>query len=81
MSVHGAYSDNITALEIPSLRGKKTEPNDEQYAAVDALIDAMDLMDSVDTDDGDDGTKTEAFAYTKLLNPTLQHVYRVISHR
>lgn len=73
------HVDNITALLIPSLAGSKTEPSDEQLDAVDQLIDAMDLMDAGDTDETEPAT--EAFAFTKLLNPTLQYTYRVISHR
>lgn len=68
---------------IPSLSSRKTEQSAEQLAAVDKLIDAMDLMNAQvnDDEDGNEGKATEAFKWNKLLNPTAQYMYRVISHR
>lgn len=69
-------AENLNAMIVPSLRGKKNQPTDAQLAAVDALIDSMDLMDV-----SEDVASVEAFANNKLLNPATQHMYRVITHR
>lgn len=72
------YAENHISVSFQSLKSKKTEVTQEQYDAVDALIDSMDLMDALDDDSGN---ATEAFVHNKVLNPTLQYTYRVITQR
>lgn len=64
-------------MEFPSLKTRKNEPTEEQYNAIDELIDSMDLMNAYDHESG----SNEAFACKKILNPTLQYTYRTIAHR
>lgn len=68
------FSENKIDFHFPSLVTAKNKPSDEQLAAIDELIDAMDLMTAEEN-------KREAFAMNKTLNPSVQFVYRAISHR
>lgn len=72
------FAENHISINFPSLISKKTEVTQEQYDAVDALIDSMDLMNAFN-DESDN--ITEAFVHNKVLNPTLQYTYRVITQR
>lgn len=72
------YAENHISVSFPSLKSKKTEVTQDQYDAVDALIDSMDLMNAFH-DEHDN--VTEAFVHSKVLNPTLQYTYRVITQR
>lgn len=72
----------MTAMFMPPLAGSRFKPTAEQSRAVEQLVDAMDLMTAIDDpDDDDDKPPTEAFAFANLLNPTQQHMYRVMTHR
>ncbi|XP_037024840.1 X-ray repair cross-complementing protein 5 isoform X2 [Bradysia coprophila] len=75
MEVH--FADDQVKMEFPPLRTTKDTPSQEQYDAVEGLIDSMDLMDAYDGD----GDCNEAFAHKKLLNPTIQYTYRALAHR
>lgn len=72
------FAENHISVSFQSLKSKKTEVTQEQYDAVDALINSMDLMNAFH-DESDNST--EAFAHNKVLNPTLQYTYRVITQR
>lgn len=72
------FAENHISVSFQSLKSKKTEVTEEQYDAVDALIDSMDLMNAFH-DESDN--VSEAFAHNKVLNPTLQYTYRVITQR
>ncbi|KAG4070343.1 hypothetical protein HA402_006485 [Bradysia odoriphaga] len=71
------FADDHVNMEFPPLSETKDTPSQEQYDAVESLIDSMDLMD---VDDGE-GDCYEAFANKKLLNPTIQYTYRALAHR
>lgn len=74
------YKDNFVDISFPRLRSKRTELSDEQYEAVDKLIDSMDLMGEVTN--ADDGTVKKSKEYFKhLMNPTVQHTYRALANR
>lgn len=64
-------------MEFPPLGTTKDTPSQEQYDAVESLIDSMDLMNAYDGE----GDCNEAFAHKKLLNPTIQYTYRALAHR
>ncbi len=64
-------------MYFPGLKTSKDTPSQEQYEAVENLIDSMDLMEAFDGD----GDCNEAFAHKKLLNPTIQYTYRALAHR
>lgn len=64
-------------MEFPPLSTSKDMPSQEQYDAIESLIDSMDLMDAYDGD----GDNNEALAHKKLLNPTVQYTYRALAHR
>lgn len=63
-------------MQFPSLKRSKDKPSQEQYEAVEQIIDSMDLMNAYDHEGCN-----EAFAHKKLLNPTIQYTYRSIAHR
>lgn len=65
-------------MEFPALTTSKDTPSQEQYEAVEKMIDSMDLMNAYDHD-GD--LYNEAFVHKKLLNPTVQYTYRALAHR
>lgn len=77
------YKDNVAKIPLPTIKTQKNEPSPEQYEAVEKLIDSMDLMtagsNEGDEDDPEGGNPREAFS--KFLNPVLQHTYRTIAHR
>lgn len=77
------YPESFLSRMFPSLQQKSNKPTEEQYAAVEKLMDCMDLMNANDADvfadDEDEVGSKEAFR--KLLNPAVQHTYRAIAHR
>lgn len=76
------YKDNFVDISFPRLRSKRTELSDEQYAAVDKLIDAMDLMGESTENDMDDGVgKKSKEQFKHLMNPSLQHTFRALANR
>ncbi|XP_041774829.1 X-ray repair cross-complementing protein 5-like [Anopheles merus] len=73
------FKDELCSLKFPSLlKSSKNKPTNEQYDAIDKLIDNMNLMDAVDDSNGE---CREAFALNSTFNPTLQHVYLTVAHR
>ncbi|XP_053676076.1 X-ray repair cross-complementing protein 5-like [Anopheles nili] len=72
------FKDELCELKFPSLLKAKTRPTEEQYNAIDKLIDSMSLTDEIDDSNGE---SREAFALNNTFNPTLQHVYRSVAHR
>ncbi|KAJ6645641.1 X-ray repair cross-complementing protein 5 [Pseudolycoriella hygida] len=75
MELH--FADDAIKMDFPSLKTSKDTPSEEQYEAVEELIDSMDLMNAYDHD----GDCNEAFVHKKLLNPTIQNTYRALAHR
>lgn len=67
------FAENKLEFYFPDLTAKKYQPNEDQVAAIDSLIDSMNLMTA------DDGM--EAFDMDRTLNPSKQFMYRVISAR
>lgn len=61
------YKDNIILMSFPPLETRKFTPTDAQDAFMDKFMDAMDL--SGDTQ------------YDHLMDPGVQHLYRVLAHR
>uniref|UniRef100_A0A182JTS8 Ku domain-containing protein n=1 Tax=Anopheles christyi TaxID=43041 RepID=A0A182JTS8_9DIPT len=72
------FKDELCSLKFPPLLKSKNKPTNEQYAAIEKLIDSMSLMDAIDNSNGE---HREAFALHNTFNPTLQHVYRTVAHR
>ncbi|XP_053663414.1 X-ray repair cross-complementing protein 5-like [Anopheles marshallii] len=72
------FKDELCCLKFPPLLKSKPVPTDEQYEAIDKLIDSMNLMDAIDDSNGE---SREAFALHNTYNPTLQHVYQAVAHR
>lgn len=82
------YGENHIFMKLPKLRSKGQQPTIEQYNAIDRLIDSMNLMEALEVNDDtkSDNEKqfklaTEAFSIRKIMNPTLQYMYRTIAHR
>ncbi|XP_058449906.1 X-ray repair cross-complementing protein 5 isoform X2 [Malaya genurostris] len=71
------FQEELALLKFPPLLSNKYKPTEEQYNAVDKLIDSMDLMDALEND----GESKEGFALNETLNPIHQHVYRSVAHR
>lgn len=66
------FKDNIVSINLPSLMSKKHTPNEEQLKFMDNFIDAMDLST----------TKNPMHdRLNNLVDPGVQHAYRVIAHR
>uniref|UniRef100_A0A182MWT4 Ku domain-containing protein n=1 Tax=Anopheles culicifacies TaxID=139723 RepID=A0A182MWT4_9DIPT len=72
------FKDELCCLKFPPLLKSKPAPTDQQYDAIDKLIDSMNLMDAIDDSNGE---AREAFALHSTFNPTLQQVYRAVAHR
>lgn len=64
------YKDSIVSVSFPSLQSTKCKPNNEQYEFMDKFVDSMDLT-----------KKTSEKHFKSLMDPGLQHAYRVIAHR
>lgn len=64
-------------MDFPALKTSKDTPSQDQYDAIDNMIDSMDLMNAYDNE----GDCNEAFVHKKLLNPTVQYTYRALAHR
>lgn len=78
------YKDNFVKVNFPTLRSKKNETiTNEQYDAVEKFIDSMDLMsgasEAMDVEDNIEKPSNEYFK--RLLDPSLQHMYRAIANR
>ena len=71
------FAEDSLSLIFPKLKRKKTQPSDEQLAAMESLIKSMDLMNALDNEAG----LTEAFALEKSLNPVNQHLCRSVAFR
>lgn len=75
------FKENHIRNQLPPLKIKKTELNENELEAVDKLIDSMDLM-SVKLEAGDDenpSTAVHGEAFRNLMDPVLQHTYRTIA--
>uniref|UniRef100_A0A182PTE1 Ku domain-containing protein n=1 Tax=Anopheles epiroticus TaxID=199890 RepID=A0A182PTE1_9DIPT len=72
------FKDEMCSLKFPSLLKSKNKPTNEQYDAIDKLIDSMNLMDAIDDSNGE---YREAYALNSTFNPTLQHVQRTVAYR
>lgn len=72
-----ATQDDQVKMDFPPLKTSKDVPSQEQYDAVEQMIDSMDLMNAYDHD----GDCNEAFVHKKLLNPAIQYTYRALAHR
>ncbi|XP_052896950.1 X-ray repair cross-complementing protein 5-like [Anopheles moucheti] len=72
------FKDELCCLKFPPLLKSKPVPTDEQYDAIDKLIDSMNLMEAIDDSNGE---SREAFALHNTYNPTVQHVYQAVAHR
>lgn len=66
------FKDNIVSVSFPSLNTKKYTPTDDQYEFMDKFIDAMDLNDP---------KNPSSERLKNLIDPGLQHSYRVLAHR
>lgn len=71
------FAEDSLSLVFPKLKRKKTQPSDEQFAAMESLIKSMDLMNALDHESG----LAEAFALEKSLNPVNQHLCRSVAFR
>lgn len=69
-----SFPDDQVKMDFPALSTSKDIPSQEQYDAVEQMIDSMDLMTALDNDG-------EAFVHKKLLNPTIQYTFRALAHR
>uniref|UniRef100_A0A182W904 Ku domain-containing protein n=1 Tax=Anopheles minimus TaxID=112268 RepID=A0A182W904_9DIPT len=72
------FKDELCCLKFPPLLKSRPAPTEEQYSAIDKLIDSMNLMDAIDDTNGE---AREAFTLHSTFNPTIQHVYRAAAHR
>uniref|UniRef100_A0A4Y0BQ50 Ku domain-containing protein n=1 Tax=Anopheles funestus TaxID=62324 RepID=A0A4Y0BQ50_ANOFN len=72
------FKDEMCCLKFPPLLKSKPMPTDEQYDAVEKLIESMNLMDAIEDSNGE---SREAFAMHNTFNPSLQNVYRAVAHR
>lgn len=61
------YKDNMVMMPFPPLETNRCKPTDEQNAFMDKFMDSMDL--------------TGVSQYDHLMDPGLQHTYRVLAHR
>lgn len=71
------FLEDQVKMDFPSLNTSNDTPSQEQYDAVEQMIDSMDLMNAYDHE----GDCNEAFVHKKLLNPTIQYTYRALAHR
>lgn len=61
------FKENMVLMTFPSLESHKFTPTDEQNEFMDKFIDSMDLTGSTQFD--------------QLMDPGVQHIYRVLAHR
>lgn len=73
------FKDNIVSISFPSLQSKKFTPSDEQCEFMDNFMDAMDLTGQGSSENATKKSSSELLK--NLLDPGLQHIYRVIAHR
>lgn len=70
------FSNDVTFVEFPKLKTKKTEPSKKQERAIEEFVKSMDLMNAID-----ETGITEAFALETSLNPVHQHLCRSVAYR
>lgn len=68
------FGDGLVDFHFNAFTDKKTEPSQDQYQAIDNLIDSMNLMEA--TEDGQ-----EAFSARNTLNLPAQFRYRLLAAR
>ncbi|XP_053733877.1 X-ray repair cross-complementing protein 5 isoform X1 [Synchiropus splendidus] len=70
------FMEDLQLFTFPSFESKKFKPSEDQFSAVDTLIDSMMLME-----EDEDGGQVDIFKVHNIPNPDFQRLFQCLHHR
>ncbi|KAM9804939.1 X-ray repair cross-complementing protein 5 [Neosynchiropus ocellatus] len=70
------FMEDLKLFTFPSFENKKFKPSEDQFSAVDSLIDSMMLVE-----DDEDGGQVDIFKTHHIPNPDFQRLFQCLHHR